>query len=78
MGSKKGIKMEDSKLDELVKLGCIKSYSYINVDGNGVEEKISEFSNSERVKLEFSNGQTLTIYPLCSGGSDNISLFISD
>lgn len=65
-------------LDKLVEKGTIKSYRYINVSADGIECKKSKFRNTERLVLEFLNGEEITIDSLCSGSDENTSMWISD
>lgn len=64
------------KLAQLVDKKCLRSFSIVDVDENGKEGQ-SKFCNSERLTLTFPNGETLVVNEVCSGSSENISLFLS-
>ena len=55
------------QLETLVKKGTLKSYSYNNVDSNGVEGEESVSRNTEKLTLVFPDGEVLTLDTFCSG-----------
>ena len=65
-------------LDNLVKMGHILSYEYVDVDEDGNVGLKGDFRNSERLILHFSNEQSLTIETFCSGSSEDTVLSISE
>ena len=67
----------ETKLNELVTNGAIKSYVLINVDEDGNVGKTSNFRNTERLTLLFGNGESLTINTFCSGSAEDTVLIIS-
>lgn len=69
--------MNDNTLNELVTDGTITSYDLNNVSENGDIGKESKFRNTERLKLYFPNGNTLTIDTFCSGSAENTVFIIS-
>ena len=71
------MELGSTTLDELIKNGTIKSYRYINVSSDGIENEKSEFRNTERLILEFTNGKILAIDCMCSGCDQNTSLWCS-
>lgn len=69
--------MKNEKLDLLVKHGLLSSYEYVNVSEAGEVGLRSEFRNAQRVKLVFTNGDTITFDTICSGCLENTNIIIS-
>jgi len=69
--------MTSNKLDELVENETIKSYKYVEVDCRGIEGPPIGSGDSERLIIEFTNGEKLKIDTCCSGCSGNVIMIIS-
>jgi len=70
--------MKDDKLENLVKLGYIRSYEYADLDEDGNIGQTGDFRNTQKLILHFSNDHKLTIDCFCSGSSENTVLIIGD
>lgn len=66
--------MYNEKLDRLMANGTIKSYSIVDMDENGVEGRRGQFRNTERLRLQFPDGQELIVDTFCSGCSEHTTL----
>jgi|694.fasta_scaffold32668_2 hypothetical protein len=66
--------MQNEFLDVLVRSGSIKSYAYVNVSEDDIEEIASEMRNTERLVLYFANDLILKIDTCCSGCSEDTSM----
>jgi hypothetical protein len=65
-------------LDNLVNMGHIVSYEYVDVDEDGIVGIKGHYRNSEKLILRFSKEYQITIESFCSGSSENTVLFISE
>ena len=64
----------EKKLDRLVENGTILSYSIENVDENGNLGE-SEFRNTQRLRIVFTDLEELVVSTFCSGTSEDTSFF---
>ena len=55
------------KMRKLKESGAISNYKFENVDENGNVGKLSECRNTDRLTIEFPNGEKLVINTFCSG-----------
>lgn len=68
--------MKNDKLDHLVSNGVIKGYNYDNFDEDGNLGK-GKYRNTQRLVLEFANGDKLKVDTYCSGSLENTELMFS-
>ena len=69
--------MTNEILDQMVKKGTIASYKLVEVSENGEEGVTGKFRNTERLTIDFINGEKLVIDTCCSGCSENTILSFS-
>lgn len=69
--------MKHTLLDKLVAEGTLQSYRFVDVDENGEENKASPHRNTQKLTLNFPNGQILTIDTFCSGSLENTALIFT-
>ncbi len=67
----------ETALDALVTSGAISSWELKEINDVG-DEGVSEFRNSEKLKLTFPNGSNLVISTVCSGCSENTSFVFGE
>ena len=67
---------KSNKIDNLVKIGILKSFSIENLDING-NIGVSDYRNTERLTLIFPNDEKLILDTFCSGCSENTAIIIS-
>lgn len=69
--------MNNEILEKLIKNGAIKSYKLEALDEDG-NPGVSKFRNTERLTLEFLNGDKLVVGTFCSGCLENTVFLLGE